>query len=65
MTNAAQTGGTAAPDLMTLKLRALLARADGDSVTLQTYASQYREMADLFGFEAHLSWARAFTEVDD
>jgi adenylate cyclase len=46
-------------ELPLLRMRALLARAQGDEVTYQEYADRYRKMATDVGFEGHMKWAEA------
>jgi hypothetical protein len=46
-------------DIWLLRLRALLARAGGDSVAYRDLVSCYREMAEKLGFEGHIAWAEA------
>jgi adenylate cyclase len=40
-----------------LRLRAMLARADGDEATYRTYCDQYRSKATAVGFEGHVAIA--------
>ena len=40
-----------------LRLRALLAQAEGDDVTYRDYRDRYRKMATDLGFEGHMAWA--------
>jgi adenylate cyclase len=42
-----------------LRLRALLARADGDETGYRDYRDRYRAMATSLGFEGHIAWAEA------
>jgi hypothetical protein len=44
---------------------ALLARARGDNVAYQDFASRYREMAESLGFEGQIAWAEAMIESGD
>ena len=48
-----------------LRLRALLARARGETVTYADLAGRYREMAESLGFEGHIDWAEAMIEEND
>jgi len=45
-------------DIWLLRLRALLARANGDAA-YANFRDRYRDMAKQFGFEGHLAWAEA------
>src|ERR1700758_4708156 len=51
--------GLAARDIWLLRLRALLARADGDAATYVHFRDRYRDMARTLGFEGHTAWADA------
>jgi hypothetical protein len=42
-----------------LRLRALLARANGDDTAYRDYRDRYRDMATSLGFEGHIAWAEA------
>ena len=42
-----------------LRMRALLARADGDEAAYRDYRDRYRAMAKSLGFEGHMKWAEA------
>ena len=42
-----------------LRLRALLARANGDMTAYRDYRERYRAMAKSLGFEGHMKWAEA------
>jgi adenylate cyclase len=42
-----------------LRLRATVARADGDEATYRDYRDRYRAMAKTLGFEGHIAWAEA------
>ena len=53
--------GSAFPDLILLRLRALLARSRGDEVTYRDFADRYRDMATSLGFEGHIAFAEAMT----
>ena len=44
-------------DIWLLRMRALLARAQGDDVTYSDYRDRYRKMANDLGFEGHMQWA--------
>jgi hypothetical protein len=53
------TSGHPAADIPLLRLRALLARAEGDDSAYRDYRDRYRELAITFGFEGHIAWAEA------
>jgi hypothetical protein len=42
-----------------LRLRALLARAQGDEVSYRELKNRYREMATSLGFDGHVAMAEA------
>ncbi|HYX99897.1 MAG TPA: AAA family ATPase, partial [Mycobacterium sp.] len=44
-------------DIWLLRLRALLARADGDAVAYAELRDRYRDMATSLGFDGHIAWA--------
>jgi adenylate cyclase len=44
-------------EIWLLRLRALLARADGDEACYRDYRDRYRDMARTLGFEGHIAWA--------
>ena len=44
-------------EIWLLRLRALLAQAEGDDVTYRDYRDRYRQMANDLGFEGHMQWA--------
>ena len=44
-------------DITLLRLRALLARANGDEAGYRDYRDRYRAMATSLGFEGHMKWA--------
>ncbi|WP_156763000.1 adenylate/guanylate cyclase domain-containing protein [Mycobacterium sp. E787] len=46
-------------DIWLLRLRALLARAQGDVGAYVDLRDRYREMAKMLGFEGHIEWAEA------
>jgi class 3 adenylate cyclase len=48
-------------DIWLLRLRALLARAQGDDDAYRDYRDRYRDMATSLGFEGHIDWAEAMT----
>jgi len=51
--------GLAARDIWLLRLRALLARAQGDPAAYTHFRDCYRDMARTLGFEGHIAWAEA------
>jgi adenylate cyclase len=46
-------------EIWQLRLRALLAQAQGDDATYRDYRDRYRKMAAELGFEGHMAWAEA------
>jgi adenylate cyclase len=46
-------------DIWLLRLRALVAQAQGDDVTYRELRDSYRKMAAELGFEGHMAWAEA------
>ena len=46
-------------DITLLRLRALLAQAQGDDTAYRDYRDRYRAMAESLGFEGHIKWAKA------
>ena len=46
-------------DIWLLRMRALLARAQGDDTAYRDYRDRYRAMATSLGFEGHMEWAEA------
>jgi hypothetical protein len=46
-------------DIWLLRLRALLARTNGDDTAYRDYRDRYRAMATELGFEGHMAWAEA------
>jgi hypothetical protein len=46
-------------EIWRLRLRALLARAQGDETGYRDYRDRYRAMATSRGFEGHIAWADA------
>ena len=49
--------GWAGPDILLVRLRALLARAQGNDNAYRDYRDRYRKMANELGFEGHMQWA--------
>ena len=48
-------------DIWLLRLRALLARAQGDEDGYRDYRDRYRDTAKTLEFEGHIDWAEAMT----
>jgi class 3 adenylate cyclase len=46
-------------DIWLLRLRALLARAQGDGAAYADFRDRYRDMAKTLGYEGHMEWAEA------
>jgi hypothetical protein len=46
-------------EIWLLRLRALLAQADGDDAAYRDYRDRYRDMARTLRFEGHIAWAEA------
>jgi hypothetical protein len=46
-------------DIWLLRMRALLAQAEGDEAAYRDYRDRYRAMARSLGFEGHIAWAEA------
>ncbi len=53
--------GSAALDVLLLRLRTLQSRARGDEVAYRDMVQRYRERAKSLGFEGHIAWAEAMT----
>ncbi|WP_319449548.1 MULTISPECIES: AAA family ATPase [unclassified Mycobacterium] len=53
--------GSAIQEITLLRLRTLLARAEGDDVAYRDFAIRYRAMAHSLGFEGHIDWTEAMT----
>jgi hypothetical protein len=51
--------GSVLRDIWLLRLRALLARADGDAAAYAHFRDRYRDRAKTLGFEGHMKWAEA------
>jgi hypothetical protein len=49
-------------EITLLRLRALLARANGDDVAYRELVGRYRAMAESLGFEGHIAWAQAMIQ---
>ncbi len=54
---AAADEGLVIRDIWLLRLRALLARAHGDSAAYAHFRDRYRDMAKTLGYEGHIAWA--------
>jgi adenylate cyclase len=48
-------------EIWLLRLRALLARTQGDEIAYRDYRDRYRDMAKTLGFEGHIEWAEAMS----
>ncbi|MFZ1177156.1 MAG: cyclase, partial [Mycobacterium sp.] len=46
-------------DIWTLRMRTLLAQAQGEDAIYRDYRDRYRDMARTLGFEGHIAWAEA------
>jgi hypothetical protein len=46
-------------EIWLLRMRALLARAQGDEAAYRAYRDRYRAMAKTLGFDGHIAWAEA------
>lgn len=57
LANLAADGGSVMLDLMLLRLRALMARSDGDESAYRELVGRYGAMAETLGFEGHIAWA--------
>ena len=53
--------GLAIREIWLLRLRALLAQAQGDAATYSHFRDRYRDMAKTLGFEGHIAWAEVRT----
>jgi hypothetical protein len=56
---AAPAEGSVIRDVWLLRMRALLARANGQEAGYRDLRDQYRTMATALGFEGHMAWAEA------
>jgi hypothetical protein len=52
-------GGFVLHDIWLLRLRALLARANGDTAAYADLRDRYRDMARTLDFEGHIDWSEA------
>jgi class 3 adenylate cyclase len=57
LATAAADEGLAVRDIMLLRLRALLAQAQGDDAAYTQSRDRYRDLARTLGFEGHIQWA--------
>ena len=46
-------------EIWLLRLRALLAQAEGDEVIYRDQRDRYRQLANELGFEGHMAWGAA------
>ena len=46
-------------EIWLLRMRALLAQAQGDEASYRDYRDRYRAMSTELGFEGHMKWAEA------
>ena len=53
--------GLVAREVWLLRMRALLARAQGDDAAYRDYRDRYREMATALGYQGHRGWAEAMS----
>jgi hypothetical protein len=51
--------GLVAREVWLLRMRALLARAQGDDAAYRNNRDRYRAMARMLEFEGHIAWAEA------
>jgi hypothetical protein len=56
--------GLAIRDIWLLRLRALLARVNGDEIAYRDFLDRYREIAESLGYEGHIDWAEAMVEAE-
>jgi adenylate cyclase len=49
-------------DIWILRMRTLLARAQGEDTTYRDHRDRYRKMANDLGFEGHMAWAEAMDQ---
>ena len=61
LANLSADDGSAMREITLLRLRALLARANGDDTAYRDYRDRYRAMATELGFEGHIAMAEAMT----
>ena len=59
LANLSADDGSAMLEITLLRLRTLLARANGDDTAYRDYRDRYRDMAESLGFEGHMKWAEA------
>ena len=56
--------GLAIREAWLLRLRALVARAEGDEIACHDFLNRYRGMAESLGYEGHIDWADAMVEAE-
>ena len=61
LTGVSEGDGFVPRDILLLRLRALLAQAQGDDFSYRELKDRYREMATSLGFEGHIAMAEAMT----
>ena len=61
LANAPADDGLVCREIWLLRLRALLARTQGDAEAYASLLARYRAMAESLGFEGHIAWAEAMT----
>jgi hypothetical protein len=59
LTAAPAEDGLVVRDIWLLRLRAVLARARGETAAYRDYRDRYRDLARSLGFEGHMEWADA------
>jgi hypothetical protein len=59
MSSAPTTPGFVLNEVMLLRVRVLLARAQGDDTGYKELRNRYRKRANELGFEGHMAWAEA------
>lgn len=62
LANLAAAGGSVMLDLMLLRLRALMARSEGDEPGYRESVGRYGAMAESLGFDGHVAWAEEMTQ---
>ncbi|ORB65291.1 ATP-binding protein [Mycolicibacterium tusciae] len=62
VSNLAADGGSVMLDLILLRLRALMARSDGDEPAYRELVGRYGAMAESLGFDGHVAWAEELTQ---
>jgi hypothetical protein len=59
LANAPADDGLVIREVWLLRLRALLAGAQGDEASYREYRDHYRDMAISLGYEGHMKWVEA------